>query len=190
MKIKIVVAAMILVVSCALVVVPVLSQRRRTQSPKPKPTPVSPSPTPAPLGKLSVEAGVVFKNGDTKPVARTIFYLLDENVLGAKYDSCAKDPLCLGSFIANVRAHEQLDRDTGRPFTSLEDQLAPHVVATATTSFDGRAVFEPLSPGKRFLYGAFRVGDQYIAWNVEVEIVSGRELDLILDNSGAEVRRK
>jgi hypothetical protein len=76
------------------------TRQRRTPPAKPKPIPsptatVTPTPTPTPEASLSIEAGVIFKSGDVKPVARTTFYLLDEDFKtilqrefrGTSYDS-------------------------------------------------------------------------------------------------------
>src|SRR5207302_7203151 len=75
----------------------IVSAQRRGVRPRRPPVP-SATQTPTPLATLSIEAGLVYTNGDTKPVARTVFYLLDKDVLGEAYDTCSKDPMC-GAFM-------------------------------------------------------------------------------------------
>jgi len=163
-------------------------RKPRTQR-QPKATP-APTPTPTPLATLSIEAGLVYKNGDSKPVARAVFYLLDQDpsLILESGTACSKSPICFGSTVENIRVREESTILTGSAYTSLEAKLAPHVVATVTTDFSGKAKFESLAPGTRFIYGEFRITSQTVAWDVEVELVSGKNTILILDNSGGFAR--
>jgi hypothetical protein len=163
-------------------------QRRRQPTAKPKAAP-SPSPTPIPLSTLSIEAGLVYNNGDVKPVARTKFYLLDED-LAITLKPFDETPGTVGSELdleRTISTSESIDEEHRAKAKAKYDQIiaaiAAHTVATVTTDFSGKAKFESLTPGTKFLYGEFHIGKQRIAWNAQVDLKPGADTALTLDNN-------
>jgi hypothetical protein len=177
-KIKYVTAAIIL----ALAFVMIATGQRRAKRPTTPQAQPSATPTPTPLSTLSIEVGLVFKNGDVKAVARTRFYLLDEDLrvilrtLGVDIGGGA--PVYLGSKIAFERAINQNATDE-----KINAAIAPHIIASVVTDFSGKAKFGGLTPGTRFVYGEYQVGRENIAWNTRIELRAGADAELVLDNS-------
>jgi len=166
-------------------------QRRRPTTAKPKAT-ASPTPKPAPKplpATLSIEVGLIYTNGDVKPVARTKFYLLDEDlaVILKPFD---ETPGTVGSMLDldhTIFTSESTDEEHRAKAKAQYDQIiaaiAAHTVATVTTDFSGKAKFESLTPGTRFIYGEFHVGRERVAWNTKVELKAGTDTAVTLDNN-------
>ncbi len=191
MKIKDLTAVIILALVCLAVVSGQKRRSTRGRSPQPKPT-ATPTPAPTPtIGSLSVEAGLIYESGDVKPVARTTFILLDED-LRIILKPFGETPGTLGSMMDLLRhisegSSTTIDKEhqekARAEYSQIKSAVESHIVATATTDFSGKAKFESLAPGIRFVYGEFRVGDERVAWNVKVELAAGKDAALILDNS-------
>ncbi len=49
----------------------------------------------------------------------------------------------------------------------------------------GKATFEGLAPGKRFLYGEFKAGSNRLSWHMAVDIKAGANSKLILSNDNS-----
>jgi hypothetical protein len=163
-------------------------KRKQTHRAKPSPTP-SPSPTPTPLSTLSIEVGLIYDNGDVKPVARTTFFLLDEDLriilkpfdetpgtLGSEMDS-------LLSTSASSMVEKSYQEKAKAKYSKIKSAVESHIIATVTTDFTGKGKLESLTPGTRFVYGEFRVGQERVAWNLKVELKAGANTALTLDNN-------
>jgi hypothetical protein len=179
---------LISLIAFALTFSTVATGQRRTPTAKPKTMP-SPSATPIPLSTLSIEVGLVYNNGDVKPVARTKFYLLDED-LAITLKPFNETPGTVGSELDLIRAistSESIDEEHRAKAKAKYDQIiaaiAAHTVATVTTDFSGKARFEKLTQGTRFLYGEFHIGKQRVAWNAKVDLKAGAGTALTLDNN-------
>lgn len=191
MTIKSVTVAIILAFTCAMIAT---GQRRttRTQRAKPSATPApKPMPTPA-TSTLSIEAGLIYESGDVKPVARTQFYLLDED-LRVILRPFHEDVPRVGSLSILMEDFRLTASDTSvKPeyrekaktkYDAIKSAIDSHIMAITTTDFSGKATLESLAPGTRFIYGEFHVGRERVAWNVEVELKAGANVSVILDNS-------
>jgi hypothetical protein len=78
MKIKSVVGTILLASALGLVVDGQVKRDKRIRPSKAQPRPTA---TPAPASSsLSIDAGLIYSNGDVKPVARTTFYILDQDM--------------------------------------------------------------------------------------------------------------
>lgn len=163
-------------------------KRRQTPHAKPKATP-SPSPTPTPLSTLSIEVGLIYNNGDVKPVARTTFFLLDEDlrIILKPFD---ETPGTLGTelrfllFLSDSSMIEKPEQEKAKAkYSQIKSAIESHIIATATTDFSGKAKFESLTPGTRFVYGEFHVGREHVSWNVTVTLNAGTDTALTLDNN-------
>jgi hypothetical protein len=151
-------------------------------SSRPPQAPANPSPqTPTRLSTLSIEAGLIYSNDDVKPVARTTFYLLDEDLLvilkSIGIGGVGGSPIVLGSALDFKRAFDK------SAYGKIKAAIEPHIVATIITGFDGKAKFEALEPGTRFVYGEFRSGQSLVVWNARVVLRAGVNETLTLDNS-------
>lgn len=149
-------------------------------------------------GNLSVEAGLVYKSNDVKPVARTEFYLLDDDLETILKNAKIKQvPVFvsltpLQHFTAMQRA-KKVDSSQGgiNPSAELltaiaetDNAIKPHIVATITTDFNGKGQFENVKPGKYYLMGSAGTFEQAIIWNLPIEIKVG-EQSVTLDNKNS-----
>ena len=103
---------------------------------------------------LSLETGIIYRNGEVVPVARTTFYLLDDDVLTiAKSGGIQPRPDTLSIYkdvdrsllsdIAHALAgqYQSLYADFGANFLKV---LEPHIIARFTTDFSGKATVADL----------------------------------------------
>lgn len=176
------------VIALALMVGIAATGQKRRPTPRAKPS-ATPVPTPTPLSTLSIEAGLVYNNGDVKPVARTTFHLLDEDlrIILKPFD---ERPGSLSSRMDSLKATsgddsiEESYREKARvKYSGIKSAIQSHIIATAVTDFSGKAKFESLTPGTRFVYGEFRIGASRITWNAKAELKAGADTALTLDNN-------
>src|SRR5437763_424599 len=103
------------------------------------------------ISSHSIEAGLVYESGNVRPVARTTFYVLDQDLdvilqtigVDLGHEKGRDDSLTLGLELAIQRYRQQ---------AKIDAAIAPHVLASATTDFTGKAKFESLTAGRRFVY--------------------------------------
>lgn len=152
-------------------------------------------PTPVPSSTLSIEAGLVFRSGDTKPVSRATFHLLDEDaakilsVAGLKPDDeqlrISKDigQALIDTYAISARYGDTLEKY--RAFYPAATQaLQPHILKTVTTDFSGKAAFEDVAPGTYYVMGWSQTPRGYVIWNLKVEVRAGQN-SLLLDQNNA-----
>lgn len=147
---------------------------------------------------LSIEAGLVYKSGDVKPVARSEFHLLDEDaekiLRDAKVEKKGrlrnwKEVSFLDSYAAAKLCVHRLTRcpaleDSWEFVRDAESTLKPHIVKSATTGFDGKVSFEPVPAGTYYVTGVYLRDDSFVSWSVKAELKSGSE-QLILDQNNS-----
>ena len=115
-------------------------------------------------GTLDVEAGLVFKTGDTKPVARATFWLLKTNpetlMVNDNLERIWKTDLPGGRGSLNFSSAKRLFGSPYAPqFTAAVRQaLDGDQVAKMTTGFDGKGQFAPVATGEYFLFGKYSWG--------------------------------
>lgn len=160
--------------------------------------PETPQPTPVAQGELSIEAGLVYKSGDVKPVARNQFYLLDgdaEQILKqANIERQGKlgNPN-LTNFDAYAAAEACINIGTECPsFDSswyfrkrATEVLKPHILQTITTGFDGKAKFESVPAGDYYVMGVMTRDQGFVCWNLKVTLKPGMQT-VILDQNNAQ----
>jgi hypothetical protein len=135
-------------------------------------------------GNLSIEAGLVFKNGDVKPVARVEFHLLDADLESIIRDSGLKLGQYDDTYIDRYASLEFATRQYGVVTTQLKQAQAAiksHIVASVTTDFSGKGKFPTIKTGKYYLYGVGGTAQQAAIWNLSVEIKAGNQ-SITLDN--------
>lgn len=173
-----------------------LSCRQNPQATPPAdPNPPAPA---APQSTLSIEAGLVYKSGDAKPVPRSEFHLLDddaETILNnarlerkgklkkleglSLLDSYATAKLCVHRLTRCPLLKESWDFAQ-----AAAEALKPHIVKSVTTGFDGKASFEPVKTGTYYVMGIYLQDAAFVSWNVRVELKSGQQ-QLILDQNNS-----
>lgn len=158
----------------------------------------TPQSTPVSKGELSIEAGLVYKSGDVKPVARNEFYLLDgdaEQILQqanierkgklrnpnlTNLDAYAAAEACMNigtecpSFDASWYFHKR-----------ATEVIKPHILQRITTGFDGKAKFEPLPAGDYYVMGVMTRDKGFVCWNLKVTLKLGTQT-VILDQNNAQ----
>jgi hypothetical protein len=153
-----------------------------TPSPSPTPTPTpAPAPTPA-ESTLAIEAGLIFKSGDVKPVARATFYLLDADAETILREAAFSHDATGSSMAVIISMILGLDDPK---YNAVKATFAKHVVAQQVTDFGGKAKFSSLQPGVRFLFGQYSVGRTSAVWYQTVDLKPGMDLALTLDNDNA-----
>ena len=145
-------------------------------------------------GVLSLEVGLVFKSGDVKPVARTTFYLLvddlakilkEAGIKTANHDGTPKESpdedlvevFALATKYKSLPAYQSF-------YPAALAALKPHVVQSVTTDFSGKAIFESLPTGTYYLMGVTQTPKGYAIWNLRVDIKSGQS-SIVLDQNNA-----
>lgn len=151
---------------------------------------------PAPAASLSIEARKVLRTGDAKPVAQTTFVLLDEDlntILRPFIQIGFNKPLTaelLGPELELLKTFGDSEKGFGKyspvQLRAMREQLiaavATHTVASATTDVTGKATFQGLTPGIRFLYGYFPLGRTATSWHLRLELKSGTNSPVVLSN--------
>lgn len=130
-------------------------------------------------GMLSIEAGIVFTGGNTQPVARQQFYLLDENA-----EVILKDFWGDSVSIASITMDLNMPAFQTNGVQKSMQAIKPHVVSSVTTDFSGKAKFPAVKPGKYYLFGFTKAGKSALVWNLESVIKAGAN-EIILDNNNA-----
>ena len=147
---------------------------------------------------LSIEAGLVFRSGDIKPVARTTFYLLDAhpgNILkeaGVKPSDTGsgmdlEDPDKLAFSLGLAMRYAELPSE--RPFVSAAmEALKPHIIQTVTTDFGGKAQFSSVPAGSYYLFGVAQTPQGMALWNMKVDLNAGQNAVTLDQNNAAYAR--
>jgi hypothetical protein len=136
--------------------------------------------------ELSVQAGVVLRNGEIRKVARTPLVLLNADFasrLLEVYSKGVRDAgLQGGLYMATKHLIAMGQRPGSEPekkVQQMDDFVKTHTVATAITDFDGKATIQA-PPGDYCLYAYFETG--LALWSVPVTIRTGKN-EIILDHN-------
>jgi hypothetical protein len=151
-------------------------------------------------GNLNLEAGLVFKNGDVKPVARVEFLLLrnhPEDLIRTRklhpiYESdVSQHKLYSGERMFKPTTFDEWTfrsaalavKATFAPnfFQAAANALAGSTVASSITGFDGKTTFENVPVGDYFIFGRYQVDERAAMWGLPVTIKVGTN-KMILDN--------
>jgi hypothetical protein len=148
---------------------------------------------PVTKGKIELEAGLVFKSGDVKPVARTNFYLLKDNAEKiivtqehlnlynqeiARFGSKPKTLDKWGMYEAVLYMNGRIAPSFA---IAAKKSLESSKVASTTTGFDGKATLEDVDIGDYFLFGDYQIDKQATYWNIPVSVKAGTN-KVILSN--------
>lgn len=159
---------------------------------------------------VSIEAALVFKSGDVKPVARTEFLLLDKNfeAILKESDFAAELPPDLKELLGKLSQESplksfalivkgtQMKMDLPQlqerkvvinaALTKTLTATKSHIVSHTTTDFQGKAQFKDVQPGEYYLFGYSSAGESIAVWNIKTEVKSGQN-SITLDQNNAKV---
>lgn len=124
-------------------------------------------------GQISVEAVIAKRSGEIVRIARTEFYLLDENVLKILKDARLRPATSNGSgsgaaTLSDIALSVRYGQLPGyRNFSeNLFKAVKPHIKYIFETDYNGRAILRDVPPGKYFLFGMGQTQESGIAWNI------------------------
>ncbi len=121
--------------------------------------------------------------GGNQPVARTTFYLLDddpEKLMRAAGVGSEGALSVLDVFAFGVK----YDRRRTPAFTAATESIASHTKQTVMTDFNGKAQFTDIAPGRYFIFGTSNTRKGYAIWSLAVDIKAGQN-SIILDQNNA-----
>lgn len=143
--------------------------------------------TPKPKGTLEVKAAIVYRLGP-QAVARQKFYLLDTDFDEIYEKASGKDVLVL-PVTANWNAVFSAVGGKSSPHVVpgiVESSIKDHVIAAATSDFEGHISFKDIPVGSYFLVGMTltRTDNQFVFWNLPVSVKPKNEELLISQDEG------
>jgi hypothetical protein len=125
--------------------------------------------------KIPIKAGLLYKMGGARPVARTKLYLLK-----AEAKNLDNSDLFISPMTASAVG-------MGESYAGIqEDRIKDYVVATTTTDFEGNAEFKNIPPRTYYIAAYTRMPSQfgYVVWKVEVNAKKDMET-VFLDQNNA-----
>jgi len=141
---------------------------------------------------LSLEVALRLQSEDVKPVAETIFYLLDDSLPKILRDAKVKLPRDVSpSDDSYVSEFGKLSQYTGsREDSQFIDHamaaLQPHIIQSIKTDSSGKAQFNPVPVGNYYVMGTAHVSMVccFVIWNLKIELKSPQS-SVILNRDNA-----
>lgn len=129
---------------------------------------------------IHLEAALVYQNGDVKPVARTEFLLLDDDLGKILNDAKCPMPYPLNLITQDAQLQQVITYGKAllRPegYTAYLPEAAkalqPHVLQVQKTGFDGKASFTTEAKTV-YLFAVTRTARGYVIWNHKLSVKSG-----------------
>lgn len=141
---------------------------------------------------LSIEAALIYRNGDVKPVARVELLIVDTSL----------DVILTNAKLSPPESLDLLTRDKGEQlvisygkaalnapghqlfFEQAREAIKPHIIARVQTGFQGKAEIANLPARPVYIVAASRAGRSWIVWNAKTELKPGAN-KLLLDQNNA-----
>lgn len=147
------------------------------------------------ISLISLEAAIIYRSGNVKPIARTQFHLLDQSLVqilreaGLRPDRQWIQPQGDDEALVNTFAYAVTTKLIDPSFLSKAlPALKPHIVQTVTTDFTGKASFDSVKAGSYFVVGIAQTATGssggHAVWNLKVEVKPGTS-NVILDQNNA-----
>lgn len=145
------------------------------------------------VGSIDMQAGVVMKSGDVKPIAREGFLLLDRDAFLILAEAGFKDkkgnPVS-GAYLllarVNAEIDQMFDKKTPSEFARMMAVLKNTAVQEATSDFSGKAQFSQVTAGDYWIFGLAEIGDSGVVWNFKNQVKAGNN-SVLLDQKNAVV---
>jgi hypothetical protein len=145
--------------------------------------------------RVSLEAAIIYRSGNVKPVARTEFHLLDQSLVqilraaGLQPDRRWIQPQGDDEALVNTFAYAVTTSLIDPTFLSKAlPALKPHIIQTVTTDFTGKASFDSIKAGSYFIVGIAQTATGssggHAVWNLKVDVKPGTS-NVILDQNNA-----
>jgi hypothetical protein len=135
----------------------------------------------ASVGNLEIEAQIVYQIGGPQPVARETFYLYDVDPATLNIPGAEKSRHSIATWITSFN----MGGSSFGPSKDVEAVTKPHIVKTVKTDFQGKAVFNDLTPRDYWLVGKAETRGNFPEyWIYEVIVRPGdNKVLLSQDNS-------
>lgn len=152
------------------------------------------APAPVTAGTIEIEAAIIMRNSEVRPVARSEFFLLDAdlntilNSAGFKTGWLHRRDTPANTFWYLLAAAARGNLLGGqKELLAAREAIKSHVIGTVTTGFDGKAKLENVKPGKYFLIGSHYhpVTKQVPCWELPVEVAGGKAAKVFFDSNNA-----
>lgn len=152
-------------------------------------------PTPAAQSAaLNIEAGLVYRSGDSKPVARTEYHLLDKSAAAVIREAGVKLSNRTGGTEDNsdrgvmfslglTMAFREVSGSEG--YDAAVAALKQHIIKSFTTDFGGKATIDGIPQGDYYVFGFYKSAKGFVIWNVPVSLKPGSN-SLTLDQNNAD----
>lgn len=143
---------------------------------------------------LAIEAAVIYRSGDVKPVARVQFLVLDVSLPTILASTPQPQDLSIitrdkdlqliityAKAALNAPEHERF-------FIQASAAIKPHIIASEMTGFDGRAELDNLPAKPCYIVAVARAGQSWLIWNLKAELKPGKNKILFDQNNATFVR--
>jgi hypothetical protein len=160
----------------------------------PSATGVSQPAAAAQAASLNIEAGLVYRSGDSKPVARTDYYLLDKSAAavireaGVKLSdktSGTEDNSDRGVMFSLGLNLAYRDVSNNEAYDAAMAALKQHIIKSFTTDFGGKATIDGIPQGDYYVFGFYKSAQGFVIWNIPVTLKPGSN-SLTLDQNNAD----
>lgn len=143
-----------------------------TPEPQSTVTTIPPTTSDTSQGSLTLEAKVLDKTGETRPVRDEKFYLLDEDLESILRDANIEDET--GQGLVNAFGLSVLYPDRYPEINQKAlNAINKHIVYDATTGATGEAKISSVKPDKYYLFGITKTATGFAIWNSPVTITAG-----------------
>ena len=151
---------------------------------------------PAKNAALQIEAALVYRNGDVKPVARVQVFVLDASLARILADAGLTMPQELGLLTTDKDLQQVITYGKavlGAPghesyLAKANAALKQHLLVSEMTGFDGKVSFDNLPAKPCYIVAATRAGQSWLIWNQKAELKAGTTKIILDQNSAAFVR--
>lgn len=142
---------------------------------------------------INIEAAIIYRSGQVVPVARTTFYLLDDDLItilktagvqptastSRMYQDYGKAILTDIGFAVRYGSLP----DYQRFGSAVAEAIKPHIKYTFQTDFSGKAILSDAPPGKFFLFGIGATRQSGVVWNMAIDTTTNQNLVLDANNA-------
>lgn len=157
------------------------------------PAPAAPLPS-AKTATLNLEAGLVYRSGDSKPVARVDFFLLDKSAAAIVKESGVKlsdrasstdDGSDRSTMFQLGLALAYRSGNEGEGLATVLAAIKQHTIKSFTTDFGGKAAVEGIPQGDYYVFGFYKSSQGFVIWNVPATLNAGSN-SVVLDQNNAD----